>query len=123
MYGPGAGVLLGVEGALWQVTTLPLVLSTVIKLCAIVVIVASVVIGLVRPDLFDVDRAVLRAVLFLPWWLVIAAVYVALAAMLGLAAAGQGLEVAVVVAIPCPVACRGERPCLSGRHRAPRCGW
>lgn len=103
MYGALAGVLLGVEGALWQVTTLPSALSMLIELSALVVIISTVVIGLVRPDLFDVDRAVLRALLFLPLWLAIAAVYVAVAALLGLAARGQGLEVALVVAIAASV--------------------
>jgi signal transduction histidine kinase len=118
MYGALGGVVLGVEGAMWQVTSLPAVLSTVIEIGALVVIGASLVIGLVKPDLFDVDRAVLRTVVFVPLWLAIAAGYVGLAAFFGLAASGQGLDVAVVVAVAATVTFEPVRRFFA--HRAGR---
>ncbi len=115
LYGVAAGIILGIEGALWQVTTLPSVLSSVIEISALVVIAASLAIGLVRPDLFDIDTAVLRVLVFFPLWLLIAAASVGVAAMLGLAAAGQGLEVALVVAIVATVAFEPVRRLLTRR--------
>ncbi len=60
---------------------------------------ASIVIGLVRPDLFDVDRAMRRTMIYAPLWIAIAGAYIGAAAALGFAASGLGIQVAVLVTI------------------------
>ncbi|MDQ3484926.1 MAG: hypothetical protein M3445_05885, partial [Actinomycetota bacterium] len=60
---------------------------------------ASMVIGLVKPDLFDIDRAVRRTLVYAVMWTAIGAGYVGVTAALGLAASSQGLQVTVLVTI------------------------
>ncbi len=64
-----------------------------------VVLPISVVVGLVRPELFDVDLAARRSVVFAALWLVIAGAYAAVAASLGLAVSTLGLPAVVAVTI------------------------
>ncbi len=118
MYGALAGFVLGIEAAVWQVTSLPGSLSSGIEILSLLAISSSVLIGLVRPDLFDIDRAVMRVVVFFPIWLAIAAGCFGLAVLLGLAASGQGLEVAVVVTVVATLAFEPVRRLLA--HRAGR---
>ncbi|MDQ4025097.1 MAG: sensor histidine kinase [Actinomycetota bacterium] len=70
-----------------------------IQVGALTVLPASVATGLVKPTLFDVDRALRRSMLYAPLWIAIAGAYVGLAAALGLAASGKGLQLAVLVTI------------------------
>ena len=56
---------------------------------------ASLAVGLVRPDLFDVDRVMKRSVLYAALWTTIAAAYVGVAGALGLAAPGEGVQLAI----------------------------
>ena len=49
----------------------------------------------VKPDLFDVDRAMRRSLVYAPLWIAIAGAYVGIAAALGLAASGDGLQLAI----------------------------
>ena len=60
---------------------------------------ASIVIGLVKPDLFDIDRAMRRTMIYVPLWIAIAGAYLGAAAALGFAASGLGIQVAVLVTI------------------------
>ena len=70
-----------------------------IQVVALAALPASIAIGLVRPTLFDVDRALRRSMLYAPLWIAIAGAYVGLAAALGLAASDMGLQLAVLVTI------------------------
>lgn len=56
---------------------------------------ASLAVGLVRPDLFDVDRVMKRSVVYAALWTAIAAAYVGVAGALGLAAPGEGVQLAI----------------------------
>ncbi len=60
---------------------------------------ASVVVGLVKPDLFDVDEAMRRTLVFAPLWVAIAGAYIGVAAALGFVASGLGLQVTILVTI------------------------
>ncbi len=64
----------------------------------------SMAVGLVRPDLFDIDRAARRSLLFAPLWIAIAGTYVAVAAALGFAATGFGVPGVVTVTLLAAVA-------------------
>ena len=70
-----------------------------VQIVALTTLPASVAVGLVKPTLFDVDRALRRSMLYAPLWIAIAGAYVGLAAALGLAASGEGLQLAVLVTI------------------------
>ena len=70
-----------------------------IQIVALTALPASVGVGLVKPTLFDVDRALRRSMLYAPLWIAIAGAYVGVAAALGLAASGKGLQLAVLVTI------------------------
>ena len=59
----------------------------------------SMAVGLVRPELFDIDRAARRSLLFAPLWIAIAGTYVAVAAALGFAASGFGVPGVVTVTL------------------------
>ncbi len=99
MYGGLATLVLGIEGAIWETAAIPLNLSTTVEIGAIVIAAASLTIGLVRPDLFDVDRVMRRTLVYVPVWLLIGGAYVGVAALLGTAASGVGLQVAIGVTI------------------------
>ena len=60
---------------------------------------ASLVIGLVKPDLFDIDRAMRRSLVYVPLWIAIAGAYIGVAARSGCAASGEGLQLAIAVTI------------------------
>jgi signal transduction histidine kinase len=66
---------------------------------AIVAVAAGLAIGLLRPALFDLGHAVRRTLAYLALWAAIGAAYVGIAAAAGVAAGGEGLQVAVAIAI------------------------
>lgn len=86
-----------------------------IQIVALAALPASVATGLVRPTLFDVDRALRRSMLYAPLWIAIAGAYVGLAAALGLAASGKGLQLAVLVTIGATLLFEPLRRALAGR--------
>ena len=68
-------------------------------LTALSLLPVSMAVGLVRPDLFDIDRAARRSLLFAPLWIAIAGTYIAVAAALGFAASGFGVPGVVTVTL------------------------
>ena len=86
-----------------------------IQIIALVALPASAAVGLVKPTLFDVDRAMRRSLLYAPLWIAIAGAYVGLAAALGLAASGAGLQLAVAVTIGATLLFEPLRRFLAGR--------
>ncbi len=82
---------------------------------ALIVLPAALTIGLVRPDLFDLESAVRRSVVYVGLWVVIALAYVGVAAGLGIAAGGENLQVAVAVAILATLVFDPVRRALAGR--------
>ena len=86
-----------------------------IQIVALVALPASAAVGLVKPTLFDVDRAMRRSLLYAPLWIAIAGAYVGLAAALGLAASGAGLQLAVAVTIGATLLFEPLRRFLAGR--------
>lgn len=115
MYGGLGALVLGIEGAVWEAVEIPLALSTAIEVGAIVIVVVSLVVGLVKPDLFDLDRAMRRSLVYVPLWVAIAGVYVGVAALLGLAASGKGLQLAIGVTIVATVMFEPARRALVDR--------
>ncbi|MDN5858527.1 MAG: histidine kinase [Pseudonocardia sp.] len=78
---------------------LTVAITDFIAIVPLALLPASIVIGLVKPDLFDVDRAMRRTVIYAPLWIAIAGAYIGAAAALGFAASGLGIQVAVLVTI------------------------
>ncbi len=74
-------------------------ITDLIAIIPLALLPASIVIGLVKPDLFDVDRAMRRTMVFAPLWIAIAGAYIGTAAALGFAASSLGIQVAVLVTI------------------------
>lgn len=85
--------------ALNRVGLLSVPVTDLVAIIALTLLPASVVIGLVKPDLFDVDVAIRRTLVYAPLWIAIAGTYLGAAAALGLAASSQGLQVTVAVTI------------------------
>lgn len=75
----------------------------------------ALAIGLVRPQLFDLGRAVRRSLLYVGLWTAIAACYVGVAAAAGIAAGGDGLQVAVAVTIAVTLLFQPARRALARR--------
>lgn len=66
-----------------------------LQIAALSALPASLAVGLVRPGLFDVDRMMRRSVVYAALWTAIAVAYVGAAAALGLAASGEGVQLAI----------------------------
>lgn len=87
------GNLLAAEGLLPQAAVdLPVVV-------ALTALATALAVGLLRPLMFDVDRALRRSAIYLGLWVAVAAVYVGIAAVAGAAAGGGTLHIAAAVAI------------------------
>ncbi len=99
MYGVFVLLLLPLAALLHEFGGLPLAVFDAVVIVVLLALPASILIGLVKPDLFDVDRAMSRSFLFAPLWLAIAAAYLGIAAALGVAASAFGLQVTVAVTI------------------------
>ncbi len=99
MYGVFVLLLLPLAALLHEYGGLPLAVFDAVVIVALLALPASILIGLVKPDLFDVDRAMSRSFLYAPLWLAIAAAYLGIAAALGVAASAFGLQVTVAVTI------------------------
>jgi signal transduction histidine kinase len=115
MYGGFAAIVTGIEGLIWQVADIPFAVSLTTEVGALIIVCASLVIGLVKPDLFDIDRAMRRSLVYVPLWIAIAAAYIGVAALLGLAASGEGLQLAIAVTIVATVLFEPARRALVAR--------
>ena len=115
MYGGLAAIVTGIEGLVWQVADIPFTVSIVTEIGALIVVAASLVIGLVKPDLFDIDRAMRRSLVYVPLWIAIAGAYIGVAALLGMAASGAGLQIAIAVTIVATVLFEPARRALVAR--------
>jgi signal transduction histidine kinase len=82
-----------------ELDLLTVAITDLIAIIPLALLPASIVVGLVKPDLFDVDRAARRTLVFAPLWIAIAGAYIGTAAALGFAASSLGLQVAVLVTI------------------------
>ena len=111
MYGVLLVLVAPLAVALHEAGVLSLAISDLIVVVGLVALPASAAIGLVRPDLFDVDRAMRRSLVYLPVWIAIGGAYVGVAAALGLAASGAGLQIAILVTIVATRAVRACSPC------------
>jgi signal transduction histidine kinase len=90
-------VLLPVTGAAAAAGLIPRFANEAAEIVALAVVPALATVGIVQPDLFDLPRAIRRSVVYGMAWAVIAAVYLGLAAALGVASGAR--QVAVVVTI------------------------
>ncbi|MGH2889444.1 MAG: sensor histidine kinase [Solirubrobacteraceae bacterium] len=87
------GNLLAAGGLLPQVAVdLPVVV-------ALTALATALAVGLLRPLMFDVDRALRRSAIYVGLWVAVVAVYVGIAAVAGAAAGGGTLHIAAAVAI------------------------
>lgn len=115
MYGALAVVVAPLSALLYQAGAIPLAVRDAVIIVGLAVPPASIAVGLVKPDLFDVDRAVRRSLLYLPIWVALAGAYIGIAAALGLAASSLGLQVAVGVTIVATLLFAPARRYLAGR--------
>ena len=99
MYGVLLLILMPLAALLDEFGALPGAAVDAVVIVALVALPTSVMIGLVRPDLLDLDRTLGRTLVYAPLWLAIAAAYVGIAAALGTAASALGLQITVAVAI------------------------
>jgi signal transduction histidine kinase len=97
------------SGVLYPALSQPLVIA------GLVALPAAVLVGLVRPDLFDVDRAMRRSLVYTPLWIAIGGAYLGIAAAVGLAASSAGLQLAIAVTIVVTVLFEPARRRLAGR--------
>ncbi len=115
MYGVLLLMLMPLAALLHEFGGLPLVALDAVVIVALLALPASIVVGLVKPDLFDVDRAMSRSFLYAPLWLAIALAYLGIAAALGVAASAWGLQVTVAVTIIATVLIEPARRRLANR--------
>ena len=115
MYGVLLLLLMPLAAILHEYGGLPRLVYDAVVILALLALPVSIVIGLVKPDLFDVDRAMSRSFLYAPLWLAIAAAYLGIAAALGVAASALGLQVAVAVTIVATVLVEPARRRLAAR--------
>ena len=104
-----AAALLQESGVLTAAVAQPLVIAGLIALPA------SVLVGLVKPDLFDVDGLMLRSRVYGPVWIAIGGAYVGIAAAVGLAASSVGLQLAIALTIVVTVLFEPARRNAAGR--------
>ena len=99
LYGVLAVLVAPVATALDESGVLSAAVAQPLVIAALVALPASVLVGLVRPDLFDVDRAMRRSLVYAPLWIAIGGAYVGIAAAVGLAASSAGLQLAIALTI------------------------
>ena len=99
MYGVFVLLLLPLAALLHEYGGLPVLVYDAVVIVVLLAFPASIAVGLVKPDLFDIDRVMSRSFLYAPLWLAIAAAYLGIAAALGVAASAFGLQVTVAVTI------------------------
>ena len=99
IYGVGAVVLAPVAAVLQALGALSMSTAQLLQIAGLLALPASLAIGLIRPDLFDVDRAMRRSIVYASLWTAIAAAYLSGAAALGMAAPGEGVQLAIAATI------------------------
>ena len=117
MYGVLVLLLIPLAALLHEYGGLPLVVFDGVVVVALLALPASILIGLVKPDLFDVDHAMRRSFTYVPLWLAIAGAYLGIAAALGVAASALGLQVTVAVTIVATVLVEPARRKLANGPR------
>ena len=115
MYGVLLLLLIPLAALLHEYGGLPRIAFDGVIVFALLALPASILIGLVKPDLFDVDRAMRRSFVYVPLWLAIAGAYLGIAAALGVAASALGLQVTVALAIVATVLVEPARRKLAQR--------
>ncbi len=115
VYGVLAILLAPVAEVLKAAGILSGVAADSIVIAVLAALPASVLVGLVKPDLFDLDRALRRSLVYAPLWIAIAGAYVGVAAAVGLAASAAGLQLAILVTILATVLFEPARRHLVGR--------
>lgn len=115
MYGVLALFVAPIAYALQKSGVLSIAVSDALAIFGLCAMPASIAIGLVKPDLFDIDRAMRRSLVYVPLWIAIAGAYVGIAAALGLAASGAGLQVAIGATIVVTVMFEPARRYLLGQ--------
>ncbi len=94
---------------------IPFPLGDADEIVAIVVFPCAITIGLVRPQLFDIEGVVRRAAAYGLLLIVVAGVYVGIAAALGVALGGENLQVAAAMAIVATLVFEPARRALTRR--------
>ncbi len=115
LYGILALFLVPSANAGQEFAGLSIAVTDAFAIVALLALPASVVVGLVKPDLFDIDRAMRRSLVYVPLWIAIAGAYVGVAALLGPAASGKGLQLAIGVTIVATVMFEPARRSLARR--------
>jgi signal transduction histidine kinase len=95
MYGVVALLVAPLSGVLQAYGALSPSVAHLLQIAGLSALPASIAVGLVRPNLFDVDRVMKRSALYAALWTAIAVAYVGGAAAFGLAAPGEGVQLAI----------------------------
>lgn len=95
IYGVATLLVAPLSGVLQAIGALSVDSAQLLQIAGLSALPASLAVGLVRPDLFDVDRLMKRSVVYAMLWTAIAGAYVGGAAALGLAAPGEGVQLAI----------------------------
>ena len=115
LYGVLAVLVAPVATGLEESGTLSAAVAQPLVIAGLVALPASILVGLLKPDLFDVDRAMRRSLVYAPLWIAIGGAYLGIAAAVGLAASSAGLQLAIAVTIVVTVLFEPARRHLAGR--------
>jgi len=99
IYGVTAVLVAPLAVTLEAVGALSTSTAQVLQVSALLALPTALTVGLVRPRAFDIDRAVRRSIVYAVLWTAIAVAYVGGAAVLGLAAPGEGVQLAIAATI------------------------
>lgn len=99
LYGVVAVLVAPLAGVLDAIGAVSEATAQLLQVAGVSALPAALAIGLVRPDLFDIDRAMRRSVVYAALWTAIAASYVGGSAALGFAAPGEGVQLAIAATI------------------------
>lgn len=115
MYGVLAVLAAPLAALLQEAGALSPAVADALVILGLLTLPVSVLVGLLRPDLFDVDRVARRSLVYAPLWIAIGGAYVGVAAALGLAASGAGVQLAIIVTIVATVLFEPMRRYVAGR--------
>jgi len=115
LYGVVAVLVAPLAGWLHALGGLSTSTSQALQVVGLLALPASLAVGLVRPDLFEVDRVMRRSVVYAALWTAIVAAYVGGAAALGMAAPGEGVQLAIAATIGASLLFEPARRHLAGR--------
>lgn len=97
---------------------MPPLMGEAIDAVVVALIPIALTIGLIRPDLFDIEGVARRTAIYVALWITVGAAYLGVAAAFGIAAGGDNLQVAVAVAIATSLLLEPARRALA--HRGAR---